>query len=223
MTRVDLIILCAILLGRPAPCSAQKPGSAPSTPAISADEARSALDVLNDPAKRAAFSATLNAVIKAQPAASTLDAGGAPAGQAKPSTTATTGEGLKIPLAPDSLGAQVLLSASGFVDHLGNRAMHALDTVQSLPLLYGWIVMVATNPWPAKFWSMCRGGWHSCSQRQRRPNMASGAPCRDPFAVSKAWRHAFAPPHRRIDVTGRSRRRCRLGSRCRGQRRRWVQ
>ena len=146
MTRVVLIILCAILLGRPAPCSAQKPGSAPSTPAISADEARSALDVLNDPAKRAAFSATLNAVIKAQPAASTPDAGGAPAGQAKPSTTATTGEGLKIPLAPDSLGAQVLLSASGFVDHLGNRAMHALDTVQSLPLLYGWIVMVATNP-----------------------------------------------------------------------------
>jgi moderate conductance mechanosensitive channel len=146
MTRVVLIILCAILLGRPAPCSAQKPGSAPSTPAISADEARLALDVLNDPAKRAAFSATLNAVIKAQPAASTPDAGGAPAGQAKPSTTATTGEGLKIPLAPDSLGAQVLLSASGFVDHLGNRAMHALDTVQSLPLLYGWIVMVATNP-----------------------------------------------------------------------------
>jgi moderate conductance mechanosensitive channel len=146
MTRVVLIILCAILLGRPAPCSAQKPASAPSTPAISADEARSALDVLNDPAKRAAFSATLNAIIKAQPAASTPDAGGAPAGQVKPSTTATTGEGLKIPLAPDSLGAQVLLSASGFVDHLGNRAMHALDTVQSLPLLYGWIVMVATNP-----------------------------------------------------------------------------
>ena len=155
MTRVILIILCAILLGWPAPSSAQKPGSSLSAPSISADEARSALDVLNDPAKRAAFSATLNAIIKAQPAASTPGvgepAGGSPAGvspadQAKPSTPATTGEVLKIPLAPDSLGAQVLLSASAFVDHLGNQTMQALDTVQSLPLLYGWIVMVATNP-----------------------------------------------------------------------------
>ncbi len=155
MTRVILIILCAILLDWPAPSSAQKPGTSLPAPSISADEARSALDVLNDPAKRAAFSATLNAIIKAQPAASTPGAGepagGSPAGvspadQAKPSPPATTGEVLKIPLAPDSLGAQVLLSASAFVDHLGNQTMQALDTVQSLPLLYGWIVMVATNP-----------------------------------------------------------------------------
>jgi moderate conductance mechanosensitive channel len=151
MIRVVLLILCAIVLGRPAPSVAQKPASSPSTPSISADEARSALDVLNDPAKRATFSATLNAIIKAQPAAPATpvvgeSAGGAPAGQAKLATTTTTGESLKIPLAPDSLGAQVLLSASAFVDHLGNQAMHALDTVQSLPLLYGWMVMVATNP-----------------------------------------------------------------------------
>ena len=55
-------------------------------------------------------------------------------------------EGLNIPLAPDSLGAQVLLSASAFVNHLGDQAMQALDTVQSLPLLYGWAVVMATNP-----------------------------------------------------------------------------
>ena len=53
---------------------------------------------------------------------------------------------LKSRSTPDSLGAQVLLSASAFVDRLGNQAMHALDTVQSLPLLYGWMVMVVTNP-----------------------------------------------------------------------------
>ena len=144
-------MLCAILLGRPAPSFAQNPAGSPSTPSISAAEARSALDVLNDPTKRAVFSATLNAIIKAQPAAPSTpvvaeSVGGAPAGRAKPATTPTTGEVLKIPLTPDSLGAQVLLSASAFVDRLGNQAMHALDTVQSLPLLYGWMVMVVTNP-----------------------------------------------------------------------------
>jgi moderate conductance mechanosensitive channel len=142
MTRLVLIILCAVLLGAPSPSSAQKPGNPP--PTISADQARAALDVLNDPAKRAAFAATLNAVIKAQPAGPV--AAGAPAEPAAAPPTHTTVEGLNIPLAPDSLGAQVLLSASGFVSHLGNQAMNALDTVQSLPLLYGWAVMVATNP-----------------------------------------------------------------------------
>jgi small-conductance mechanosensitive channel len=134
MIRVVLILLCAVLLGVPTPSSAQKPASPPAAPpAISAEQARTALDVLNDPAKRAAFAATLNAIVKAQPA---------PA-PAPPPTTGTTLEGVKI--APDSLGAQVLLSASEFVNRLRTRTMDALDTVQSLPLLYGWLVVMATN------------------------------------------------------------------------------
>ncbi len=55
-------------------------------------------------------------------------------------------EGVKIPLAPDSLGAQVLLSAAEFVKSFGNQAIDAFDTVQSLPLLYGWVVVMTTNP-----------------------------------------------------------------------------
>ncbi|PPQ37208.1 mechanosensitive ion channel family protein [Rhodopila globiformis] len=58
----------------------------------------------------------------------------------------TTIDGVTIPLAPDSLGAQVLISAAAFANHLGNKAARALDTVQSLPLLYGWMVVMATNP-----------------------------------------------------------------------------
>ncbi|WP_158926193.1 mechanosensitive ion channel family protein [Acidisphaera sp. S103] len=145
MIRLVLIFLCALLVGIPTPSSAQKPASPPAAqPAITADQARAALQVLNDPAKRAAFAATLNAIVKAQPATSAATPPTTP-----PAATAakseTTVEGLKIPLAPDSLGAQVLLSASDFVSQLGNRATDAMDTVQSLPLLYGWVVMMATN------------------------------------------------------------------------------
>jgi small-conductance mechanosensitive channel len=125
--------------------SAQQPASSPAAPpAISTEQARVALDVLNDPAKRAAFAATLGAIVNAQPATS-VPAVPSPSAQPKPSSAITTVEGLKIPLAPNSLGAQILLSASDFVGRLGNRSMDALDTVQSLPLLYGWVVMMATN------------------------------------------------------------------------------
>ncbi|HEY1410594.1 MAG TPA: hypothetical protein VGF36_00555, partial [Rhodopila sp.] len=146
MIRLVLILLCGVLLGVPVPSFAQKPSSPPpAAPAISADQARTALEVLNDPAKRAAFAATLNAIVKGQPG------GAAAAEPAEPAEAAkrpreTTVEGVHIPLAPNSLGAQVLLSASAFVNQLGVEAMTALNTVQSLPLLYGWAVVMATNP-----------------------------------------------------------------------------
>ncbi|HEY0185532.1 MAG TPA: mechanosensitive ion channel domain-containing protein [Rhodopila sp.] len=175
MIRAALLLLGALTLGMAVPSYAQSPAPAAASPSISADQAHVALDVLNDPAKRAAFAATLNAIVKAQspnaapatdattgPAASAPPAGTAPAASsaassaappapaptpapAKPATQ-TTVEGLTIPLAPDSLGAQVLLSASAFVNHVGNQAMEALETVQSLPLLYGWAIVMATNP-----------------------------------------------------------------------------
>jgi small-conductance mechanosensitive channel len=141
MMRLVLILLCAVMLGVPTTASAQKAANPPAgVPAISADQARTALEVLNDPAKRAAFAATLNAIIKTQ-------AAGASAAPAEPGKAPeTTVEGVTIPLAPDSLGAQVLLSASTFVTHLGNEAVDGLKTVQSLPLLYGWVVVMTTNP-----------------------------------------------------------------------------
>ena len=162
------ILLSVTAPGGSAPSFAQNPASPPAaSPGISADQASAALDVLNDPAKRAAVSATLDAIIKAQPgipaparppavaqagaAAPAAAPAAVPAGVpapvgAKPAPTTTMVEGVNIPLAPDSLGAQVLLSASAFVNHLSRQTMDALDTVQSLPLLYGWAVVMATNP-----------------------------------------------------------------------------
>jgi moderate conductance mechanosensitive channel len=156
MKCIVLVLLGAVFWGMAAPALAQTAGTSPPAPqAISADQARAALEVLNDPAKRAAFTATLGAIVKAHPAAAA-----APPAPASPPPSApaspppappkhagheTTVEGLKIPLAPDSLGAQVLLSASQFVSRLSTRAMDAMSTVQSLPLLYGWVVVMATN------------------------------------------------------------------------------
>ena len=151
MIRLVLIFIFTLLYGAAAPAFAQKPAG--SAPAISADQARVALDVLNDPGKRAAFATTLNAIIKAQPgtaatsqAPAAAAAPAAPDEAAKAAPTQTKVEGVTIPLAPDSLGAQVLLSAADFVNNVGNQAVDALDTVQSLPLLYGWVVVMATNP-----------------------------------------------------------------------------
>src|SRR3954468_9582679 len=134
MIRVVLLLIGFLTLALAPPAGAQTPALAP---ALTADQARAALDVLNDPAKRAAVAATLNALVAAPPAghapaavpppapaapapaapAATTPAPAAPAAAPAPAPApSTTVEGLTIPLAPDSLGAQVLVSASQFVN-----------------------------------------------------------------------------------------------------------
>ncbi len=151
MIRLILLLVFSLTLALPGRAEAEKPAGPGDVPAsLSADQARAALDVLNDPAKRAAFSATLYAIIKAAPTAPAATAATATAPAApepgQPAPAVTTVEGLTIPLAPDSLGAEVLLSASAFVSRVGTHTMNALEAVQSLPLLYGWAVVMVTNP-----------------------------------------------------------------------------
>jgi len=140
--------------------AAQKPVTQTAPPAISAEQARIALDVLNDPRKRAAFAATLDAIVKGQTApltqaptpqaptppaptplapASQPIAPAGPAGEIKP-------EDQILPLSADSLGAQLLVTASDYVGQVGTQVGEAFQTIQSLPLLWGWAVVMATNP-----------------------------------------------------------------------------
>ncbi len=196
MIRALLILLCFLMLipGIPAvaqtpahqdaPAPASPPPAPPAPSGISPDQARAALDVLNDPAKRAAFAATLGAIVKAQPAQP-----GAPAASGKtaePAPPETKLEGISIPLAPDSLGAQVLVSASQFVNKLGDEALDALDTVQSLPLLYGWAVVMATNPVARDL--LADVGWRAALA------LACAA------AVEYALRRALRRPIRRLEA-----------------------
>jgi small-conductance mechanosensitive channel len=154
-----LIIPLAVLpheAPRAQPKSAPSPASIPpGTPppatiqpgAISPDQARAALDVLNDPKKRAAFSATLEALIKSQTAAEP-----APPSPAIPPETPAAAPAKPddqppaIHLAPNSLGAQVLLSASAFLNNVAEEVPRALNAMQSIPLLWGWLFVMVTNP-----------------------------------------------------------------------------
>ena len=67
---IRLLLLIVALLAVPAVAPAQAPAGSPvasvgtkPASAISAEQARIALDVLNDPKKRAAFAATLDAIV----------------------------------------------------------------------------------------------------------------------------------------------------------------
>ena len=53
---------------------------------------------------------------------------------------------IAIQLAPDSLGAQLLLTASTFLNHMADGLPHAMEDVQSIPLLWAWLVVMFTKP-----------------------------------------------------------------------------
>ncbi len=95
------------------------------TPAITPAQAAQVLDVLNDPSKRAAFADTLQAIVKGLPA---------PQAAAKPSVAAPA-TGLPIRLAPNSIGARVLMGGSSFLRHAADQALLAVAAVGNLP---GW-------------------------------------------------------------------------------------
>jgi len=111
--------------------------------ALSPEQAKTALDTLNDPRKRAAVAATLEAVVKGQ--SDPQPAAPAPAAPAAASDPAKS-QGIAIQLAPDSLGAQVLLTASSFLSDTADEVSRAAKAVQSIPLLWGWAVVMVTNP-----------------------------------------------------------------------------
>ncbi len=148
-----LFILCLIALGLAAPAAGQQ--SAPATSAapasaISPAQARQALDVLNDPQKRAQFTATLEAIVKAQPAPEAAKKS-APGGTTPSPASAATPAPVSAaktpsPFAPNGLGAEVVVRASDFLNHVSNEALAALRAVRSVPLLWAWLYVMATNP-----------------------------------------------------------------------------
>ena len=119
MIRFFLLLLALLALAPLA--NAAEP---PPPPAITADQAKAALDVLNDPQKRAAFQATLQAIVAAKPVAQAPESG----------------------LEPGSLGAQILLRMNAAMNHLRQRIEAAAASVQSVPLLWAWLVVMVTDP-----------------------------------------------------------------------------
>ena len=98
-------------------------------PALSPAEAQRALETLQDPEKRARLIETLQAIAKASPSASE---------QPKPEPA--------LPLAPDSLGAELLEQLSSGAERLMTDAAATVETVTGFPLLWGWAKRLAADP-----------------------------------------------------------------------------
>jgi small-conductance mechanosensitive channel len=150
MIRKSLARLCLLALLASSCVTAQaqaQSSSSPATPSITPEQARRALDVLSDPAKRAEITATLEAIARAQVVAPVAPAGVVPTAKpASPEPAIAKPALLGTPLADDSLGAAVLVGAANFMNRTGERITDALHTARGVSLLWSWVVVMATDP-----------------------------------------------------------------------------
>jgi small-conductance mechanosensitive channel len=106
--------------------------------------------VLKDDAKRAQVIAVLEALAKVAPAT-------APGAAAAPAAAATAEPKLSIPLAPDSLGAQVLVDASDRLSSLSGELVATAQAATDFPLLWRSIVGIASDQWSRRM--LFDAGW----------------------------------------------------------------
>jgi small-conductance mechanosensitive channel len=145
-------------------------------PAVAPANAQQLLDVLRDDAKRAQLISVLEGLSKALPAAPPATAQSAPVPATTTTTTTTTTPAttsatapppvatapaavapatphpaaaatkLAIPLAPDSLGAQVLVGISAWLSTLSRQVADAARAVTDFPLITRWLRHLASDP-----------------------------------------------------------------------------
>jgi small-conductance mechanosensitive channel len=100
--------------------------------ALTPDQAKRALDTLQDDAKRAQMIETLRAIANASP-------------QAQPAPAPAQSQST-IPLAADSLGAQLLLTVSEQVGDVSREVAGLARTLTRFPAFYYWIMRTANDP-----------------------------------------------------------------------------
>jgi small-conductance mechanosensitive channel len=117
-----------------------QPGDAPAAPAtnhaeaLTAEQAKRALDTLQDENKRTQMIETLRAIANVSPQA-----------QAAPSPAPEPKNA--IPLTADSLGAQLLLTVSEQIGEISHEIAGMVRTVTHFPAFYYWIVRTANDPY----------------------------------------------------------------------------
>jgi moderate conductance mechanosensitive channel len=126
-----LIALAGLLVGSPASAeSLNAPAAAPAAVnALTPEQAHRALETLQDDAKRAQMIDTLRAIADAAP----------------PATVAPE-QKAAVPLAADSLGAQLLLTISEQIGETSREIADAVRTITRFPALWHWLVRTATDP-----------------------------------------------------------------------------
>jgi small-conductance mechanosensitive channel len=119
-----------------------QPPAQPAPPQITSAQAQQALDALQDPQKRAQITAILQTIARAGPQSAPAPA--PPTPDAAPDKPASQPA---VTVAPNSLGAEVLVGASQFLNHATTEAVATFSAIRSIPLLWNWVHMMATDPW----------------------------------------------------------------------------
>jgi small-conductance mechanosensitive channel len=113
--------------------------------ALTPDQAKRALDTLQDDTKRAQMIDTLRAIANASPA-NVSPTNVSPANAAPPAPAAAPTPQSPIPLTADSLGAQLLLTVSEQVGDISHQIADVARTLTHFPAFYYWIVRTANDP-----------------------------------------------------------------------------
>jgi moderate conductance mechanosensitive channel len=146
-----------------APASAPPPALAPVAAPLTSGQAQQVLDVLRDDTKRAQFLSVIESVAKALPAAAPAPAAPAPAAPVPAAAAPATGKPvaapsaapapatpapakLPTPLAPDSLGADILVGASDYLSALTLQLADTARAVTDFPLFARWVKHIAHDP-----------------------------------------------------------------------------
>jgi small-conductance mechanosensitive channel len=140
----SLLLACALVafpaLAQPgaAPKESPKPAASATTnaDALTPDQAKRALDTLQDDKKRAQMIDTLRAIAQASPRAQAAS----PQAQAAPEPQSA------IPLNADGLGAQLLLTVSEQVGEISHEIADMARSLTNFPSFYYWIVRTANDP-----------------------------------------------------------------------------
>jgi small-conductance mechanosensitive channel len=103
--------------------------------ALTPDQAKRALDTLQDDTKRKQMIDTLRAIANA-----------APANTASPTTAPAPAAPSAIPLTSDSLGAQLLLTVSEQVGDISHQIAYVARSLTHFPAFYYWILRTANDP-----------------------------------------------------------------------------
>ncbi len=105
-------------------------------PVIGAAQAKDALDILRDDAKRARLIGVLDAITKAE---------AVPAPALPPALPAKPPVADASPLVPDSIGAELLVGLSGRLSVQLDRAAKGFAAATDFDLVFGWLSQVATD------------------------------------------------------------------------------
>ena len=144
----------------------------------SPDDARRTLEVLQDPQKRDQLLTTLRTIAQTPP-------------------PAATPEPAAVPIAPDSLGAEVLMGASGLLNHISDEVIAGFGAIRSAAA----VVLAAgdgdgtrsrnvllDSVWRRRWcWRSARGQW--AARRTAAPDPGSG-PLRPLRTRSEEWRRS---------------------------------